>query len=156
MGSNEPLIGVTHRSSSSSAISARCGSAVAVGRALLATLSCLYAVTGAAHHGPGAYDRSREVTVTGSVTRFEFVNPHVLIYVEVGGAEDGEAIVWAGELTSPNRLARMGGDVAWHKDILQPGDTVTLTGNPTHNGAPALLLNRVVAADGRVLASSGR
>jgi len=108
-----------------------------------------------AHHGPGAYDRSREVTVTGTVTRFQFVNPHVLIFVAVHG--DGErSTEWAGELTSPNRLARMGGGVAWHKDLLQPGDTVTLTGNPAHNGAPALLLSRVVDGDGRVLTSSGR
>ncbi len=50
----------------------------------------------------------------------------------------------------------MGGEVAWHKDLLQPGDTLTLTGNPARNGAPAMFLNRVVAEDGRVLAASGR
>jgi len=119
-----------------------------------AALLWLFVSAAAAHHGPGAYDRAREVTVTGSVTRFEFVNPHVLIFIEVDA--DGETTVWSGELTSPNRLARMGGDVTWHKDLLQPGDTVTLTGHPTHNGAPALLLNSVVDGDGRVLAASGR
>ena len=127
------------------------------GRLLLKTLLavCIAAAPAvSAHHGPGAYDRSREITVTGTVTRFEFVNPHVLIFIEVD--LQGEITEWAGELTSPNRLARMGGDVSWHKDLLQPGDTVTLTGNPTHNGAPALFLNRVVDSDGRVLASSGR
>jgi hypothetical protein len=108
-----------------------------------------------AHHGPGAYDRTREITVTGVVTKFQFINPHVLIFVELDDA-DGAKTSWAGELTSPNRLARMAGDVTWHKDLLQPGDTVTLTGNPTHNGAPALLLTRVADADGRVLTSSGR
>ncbi len=114
------------------------------------------AVTATAHHGPGAYDLTGEITVTGQVTRFEFVNPHVLIYVEVDGGQDQQATLWAGELTSPNRLARMGGEVAWHKDLLQPGDTLTLTGNPARNGAPAMFLNRVVAEDGRVLAASGR
>ena len=121
-------------------------------------------VPAAAHHGPGAYDRTREVTVTGTVTRFEFVNPHVLIFVTVsnpGGPSDpgnpsDPALEWAGELTSPNRLARMGGEVSWHKDLLVPGDAITLTGNPAHNGAPALLLNRVVDDGGRVLVSSGR
>ena len=147
MGSNEPL---------SCPPCARRRFTAAFGRTLVASLLCLYVVAGSAHHGPGAYDRSREITVTGSVSRFEFVNPHVLIFIEVSDGQDGGTTEWAGELTSPNRLARMGGDVAWHKDILRPGDNVTLTGNPTHNGAPALLLTRVVAGDGRVLASSGR
>ena len=111
--------------------------------------------TVAAHHGPGAYDRSQSIAVTGTVTRFEFVNPHVLIYVAVE-TDSGDPTVWAGELTSPNRLARMGGEVSWHKDLLRPGDVVTLTGSPARNGAPALLLSRVEDGAGRVLTSSGR
>lgn len=112
-------------------------------------------VEAVAHHGPAAYDRSQTVTVTGTVTRFDFVNPHVLIYVAVA-AEDGGETVWSGELTSPNRLARMGGDVTWHGDLLGPGDVVTLTGNPARNGAPVMLLTRVVDAAGTVLTDSGR
>lgn len=108
-----------------------------------------------AHHGPGAYDRSQTLAVTGAVTRFDFVNPHVLISVAVEN-DDGDIEVWAGELTSPNRLARMGGEVSWHKDLLQPGDIVTLTGNPARNGAPALLLSRVEDETGRILTSRGR
>jgi hypothetical protein len=134
---------------------ARAGAAVvARGIAGLLAAGLLAAGLAAAHHGPGAYDRSRTITVTGVVTRFEFVNPHVLIYIAAD--DDGATVEWSGELTSPNRLARMGGPVSWHKDLLQPGDTVTLTGNPTHNGAPALLLSRVEDGDGNVLTSSGR
>jgi hypothetical protein len=103
-----------------------------------------------AHHGQAAYDREQTVTVTGTVTQFQFINPHVLIHVSV--AEDGQAVEWAGELTSPNRLARMQlGDVKWHKGILKPGDEITLTGNPARNGAPALFLTRVVDAAGTAL-----
>jgi hypothetical protein len=108
-----------------------------------------------AHHGPAAYDRSQTVTVTGSVTRFDFVNPHVLIYVAVE-EDDGEKVIWSGELTSPNRLARMGGSVAWHKDLLQPGDVITLTGSPARNGARVMQLTRVVDDEGTVLTASGR
>jgi len=115
----------------------------------------LVAAAAAAHHGPGAYDRSQSVSVTGTVTRFEFTNPHVLIYIATTGG-DGTEVVWSGELTSPNRLARMGTNVAWHKDLLQPGDVVTLTGSPAQNGAPVLLLSRVEDADGEVLTASGR
>jgi hypothetical protein len=113
------------------------------------------AVQGAAHHGPGAYDSAQTVTVKGTVTEFHFVNPHVLIYIAAVDA-DGRERVWAGELTSPNRMARMGGDVKWHKDLLRPGDVVTLTGRPARNGAPAILLMAVEDAEGNVLTGTGR
>jgi len=109
----------------------------------------------AAHHGPGLYDRTKSVSVTGRVTQFRFMNPHVLIYVAAAG-EDGREIVWSGELTSPNRLARSATPVDWHKDLLKPGDVVTLSGNPAQNGAPALLLNRVLDGEGNVLTATGR
>lgn len=113
----------------------------------------LLAVTAAqAHHGGAAYDSSESVTVTGAVTKFEFINPHVLIYIAVTG-DDGKVVEWSGELTSPNRLARMerGSTVQWSKDLLQPGDEITLSGNPARSGAPSLRLRSVVDSKGTVL-----
>jgi hypothetical protein len=108
-----------------------------------------------AHHGQAAYDRDKTVSVTGTVTQFEFVNPHVLIHVEVAEA-GAKSVEWAGELTSPNRLARLAlGDVNWHKDMLRPGDKVTLTGNPARNGAPALYLTKVLDGTGKPLIGGG-
>jgi hypothetical protein len=105
-----------------------------------------------AHHGGAAYDSRETVTVTGAVTDFQFVNPHVLIYIAVTG-EDGEVVEWSGELTSPNRLARMAqpGSVRWHKEILKPGDMIELTGNPAVSGAPSLRLHKVVDATGQAI-----
>jgi hypothetical protein len=104
-----------------------------------------------AHHGAAVYDLQKSVTVTGTVTKFMFVNPHVLIYVEVKGV-DGAVVEWSGELTSPIRLSRGAAQgVKWTKDILKPGDAVTLTGSPARNGAPVLVLNKVVDGNGRVL-----
>ncbi|MFL2547431.1 MAG: DUF6152 family protein [Candidatus Rariloculaceae bacterium] len=105
-----------------------------------------------AHHGGAAYDGSASATVTGAVTKFEFVNPHVLIYIAVTG-DDGETVEWSGELTSPNRLARMerGSTTPWSKDILQPGDVITLSGNPARTGAPSLRLQTVIDSNGEVL-----
>ena len=105
-----------------------------------------------AHHGGAAYNNDESVTVTGAVTRFEFINPHVLIYIAVAG-DDGEVVEWSGELTSPNRLARMerGSTVQWSKDLLQPGDEITLSGNPARSGAPSLRLRSVVDSQGVVL-----
>ena len=102
---------------------------------------------------PGWWSATR--TVTGTVTQFDFVNPHVLIYVAVTD-DDGQEVIWSGELTSPNRLARMSGAVKWHKELLAPGDVVTLTGSPAHNGAPVLLLSRVEDGEGNVLTATGR
>ncbi|MDE0001909.1 MAG: DUF6152 family protein [Rhodospirillaceae bacterium] len=101
-----------------------------------------------AHHGGAAYDGSETVEVVGKVSRFEFVNPHVLIYAHVTD-EDGNTLEWSGELTSPNRLARSErSTVRWHKDIFQPGDDITLIGNPARSGAPSLRLQEVLNADG--------
>jgi hypothetical protein len=47
------------------------------------------------------------------------------------------------------------GNVKWHKDVLKPGDRITLTGNPARNGAPALFLTRVVDAAGTPLVGGG-
>lgn len=119
-------------------------------------LAAIATGTAEAHHGAGVYDRSESVTLRGAVTQFHFVNPHVLIYIAVE-QEDGSQIEWSGELTSPNRLARIGaGGIRWHKSILKPGDLITLSGNPARNGAPALLLNRVEDANGTVLVDTGR
>jgi hypothetical protein len=105
-----------------------------------------------AHHGGAAYDGSETITVAGAVTKFEFINPHVLIYIAVM-EEDGDAVEWSGELTTPLRLARMGreGVVQWSKDILQPGDEITLSGNPARSGAPSLRLRRVIDSHGVAL-----
>ena len=101
-----------------------------------------------AHHGGAAYDGSETVEVVGKVSRFEFVNPHVLIYANVTD-EEGDTVEWSGELTSPNRLARSErSTVRWHKDIFQPGDDITLIGNPARSGAPSLRLREVLNADG--------
>jgi hypothetical protein len=103
-----------------------------------------------AHHGAGLFEPEKVQTVTGTVTEFQFVNPHVLVYLSVKGG-DGKDVRWGGELTSPNRLARMSGDVKWHKEIIKPGDQITMTGHPARNGAPAMDITKIVDAKGVVL-----
>ena len=118
---------------------------------ILASLFC-FSIQATAHHGGAAYDGSLSTSVTGKVSKFHFINPHVLIYIEVEG-ENGEMVEWSGELTSPNRLARMerGSTTSWSKDILQAGDEVTLSGNPARSGAPSLRLRKVIDSNGVVL-----
>jgi len=103
---------------------------------------------GLAHHGASVvYDLAQSMTMTGTVTDFQFVNPHVLIYFEVE-AGDGTKTVWSAGLTSPNRLARSDG---WSQDMFQPGDTVTVTGSPARGGAPSLWVDQVLDGDGSPL-----
>lgn len=119
-----------------------------VGGVFLASLLLVVAAGASAHHGGAAYDNAATVEVVGKVTRFEFVNPHVLIYANVSD-EAGNTVEWSGELTSPNRLARSErSSIRWHKDIFQPGDDITLIGSPARSGAPSLRLEEVLNADG--------
>ena len=103
-----------------------------------------------AHHGAGVFEPEKKVTVSGTVTDFQFVNPHVLVYMTVKGS-DGKDVQWGGELTSPNRLARDERSVKWHKEIIKPGDSITMTGHPARNGAPMMDILKIVDAHGTVL-----
>ena len=103
-----------------------------------------------AHHGAGVFEPEEKVTVEGTVTDFQFVNPHVLVYLTVKG-DNGKDVQWGGELTSPNRLARDDRAVKWHKEILKPGDRITVTGHPARNGAPMMDILKIVDAHGTVL-----
>jgi Family of unknown function (DUF6152) len=101
-----------------------------------------------AHHGEVNYDTDREVSVKGIVTSFQFINPHVLIFMDVKN-DKGEIEKWTNEARSPSMLVRVGD---WNKNTLKPGDLITAIGFRAKNGAPALRLKKIVLADGRELA----
>jgi hypothetical protein len=117
---------------------------------LVFAAAVLAAAPVAAHHGAGVFEPEKKVTLEGTVTDFQFVNPHVLVYMTVKG-DGGKEVQWGGELTSPNRLARDARAVKWHKDIIKPGDTITMTGHPARNGAPMMDILKIVDAQGTVL-----
>ena len=112
----------------------------------------LFVVSGSAfaHHGAAAYDSSKMVTVTGTVTDFQFVNPHVLIIIDAKDPSTGTIEKWEGELTSPNHLARAG----WTKSTIKPGDEVTMTGSALKSGAPAMAIRKVMK-DGQQIGLMG-
>ena len=117
---------------------------------LMLAAAVVTAAPALAHHGAGVFEPEKKVTVSGTVTDFQFVNPHVLVYMTVKGS-DGKDVQWGGELTSPNRLARDERAVKWHKEILKPGDRITVTGHPARNGAPMMDILKIVDAQGTVL-----
>jgi hypothetical protein len=92
-----------------------------------------------AHHGSAAYDMSKTTSVTGTVTDFQFVNPHVLIVMDVRDPSTGKVEKWEGELTSPNHLSRTG----WTKSTIKPGDVLTWTGGPSKTGSPTMWIRKI-------------
>jgi Family of unknown function (DUF6152) len=117
----------------------------------LLSLGVLFSLSGPAfaHHGSAAYDMSKTVSVTGTITDFQFVNPHVLISMDVKNPS-GKTEKWEGELTSPNHLARAG----WTKSTLKPGDEVTLIGGPAKSGTPTMWI-RKITKDGQEVSLGG-
>lgn len=99
-----------------------------------------------AHHGTANYDTSKTVTIKGTVTGFEFVNPHVQIYWDAKD-DSGAPSKWQGELTSPNRLSRAG----WTKSSIKPGDSIIITGYPTKSGSHEIWIQKVVMGSGEEL-----
>jgi Family of unknown function (DUF6152) len=82
-----------------------------------------------AHHGKGAFETDKLTVVKGTVTKFAFINPHALIYVDSKG-EKGDLEHWIAESNSLNHLHRGGYD----KDSLKPGNQVIVTGQRSRNG----------------------
>ena len=77
-----------------------------------------------AHHSFAAeFDRAKPVTLTGTVTKVEWANPHARFYIDVKD-ETGKVNNWDFELGSPNGLMRRG----WTRNSLKIGDVVTVTG----------------------------
>src|SRR5579871_3905690 len=106
----------------------------------------LWAATAWAHHSFVMFDTSKEVTLTGAVTSFEWTNPHVYIEIDVPG-EAGAVKHWSVELGSPSILRNSG----WKHDTLKPGEKITLIINPLKNGNPGGLLVQANLPDDRKL-----
>jgi Family of unknown function (DUF6152) len=99
-----------------------------------------------AHHGEANYDTDKVVSVKGTVSDFEFINPHTLITLDVKN-DKGEIEKWDCEMRSPTMLVRVGG---WDKNTLKPGDVITVFGFRAKNGTTVMRLQKLTLADGTV------
>ncbi len=82
-----------------------------------------------AHHGTSRYDLDKTITLSGTVTGFDWGNPHCLIHMDVKG-EKGEVQHWTLELASPFTMSHVG----WSKDSLREGDMLVADTHPARNG----------------------
>jgi hypothetical protein len=100
-----------------------------------------------AHHSFAAeFDASKPIELTGVVTKVDWTNPHTYFYLDVEN-DDGDYESWAIELGSPNGLMRRG----WHRNSLQIGDTVSITGTRARDGSLKGNARAVVLASGEQL-----
>jgi len=108
---------------------------------------CLAAAPVWAHHSMAAeYDDKKPVTLKGTVTKFEWNNPHVFFYMDVADA-GGNLTNWAVEWASPSELRKAG----WSDDSLKVGDVVTAEGSLARDGSKQAMGKSVVLAGGRKL-----
>jgi hypothetical protein len=105
----------------------------------------LISVSLSAHHGQAGYNTTETVTVSGSVSEFQFVNPHSIVNLNVKD-DKGETQAWQGELTSPNHLLR----ADWTATTLKPGDQVTMSGYRAKSGANSMWITKI-SVNGEVL-----
>ena len=87
-----------------------------------------------AHHAQSAYDRNSWVTLEGTVTKVEWANPHIFLFFDVRDA-NGRIDNWGTEFSSPITLRR---NYGWSRNTFQPGDRVSVTGNPRKDGSKML------------------
>jgi Family of unknown function (DUF6152) len=118
-------------------------------RLVFAGLAALTVVAAAqAHHSFAMFDQTQRLTLKGTVTDFQWTNPHAFIHLDVPAAS-GKSDVWEIELNSPNNLKRQG----WKSTSVKSGDKITMITNPLrdmseHKGG---LFISLTLADGTVL-----
>jgi len=85
-----------------------------------------------AHHSVSAeFDSTKPVTLTGTVTNVDWMNPHTYVFVDVSEPSAGKARTWACELTSPNELARRG----FTRESIKVGMSVRVMGTRAKDGS---------------------
>ena len=103
----------------------------------------------AAHHGRGStYDMNKRVTLKGVVSRVDWRNPHVVIYMDVKD-DGGKVVTWGFENAGVSQLAQAG----YNRNTLKLGQEITAIVNPAANGAPTAIVVKVVLADGSEIMS---
>ncbi len=102
-----------------------------------------------AHHGAAAYADKVTVLKDGTVTKFQWGNPHSIVMFDVKD-DKGEVTHWAAEAGSPAALGLIG----WRKTSLQPGDVISVSLYQAKSGNPVGRLQKLVLADGTTLRDS--
>jgi hypothetical protein len=115
-------------------------------RAAIACCGLLGAATALAHHSNSAYQVDEIITLEGTVTEWRWSNPHTWLIMSVEN-DAGESVEWAVEGRAPGILGRAG----WDREVLRPGEIVTVHASPAKDGSAVGIIARVTKADGTIL-----
>src|SRR6266567_3090047 len=119
-------------------------------KAFLAGCICMLGLSVAgpawAHHSMAGFDRTKNVTLAGTVKQFKWANPHSWIEMEVPNGKGGVE-TWNVEMTSPAVLIRAG----WKSNSIKPGDKVSVVAHPQVSGEPGGIFVSVTLAGGETL-----
>jgi hypothetical protein len=102
-----------------------------------------------AHHGTSVFDATKAVTMKGSVTEWDWFNPHCLLQFDVM-SESGQMVHWIAETQNPAEMVSLG----WGKTSFKAGDEVAVTLMPAKNGKPFGRMRLVVLAGGKTFVTS--
>jgi hypothetical protein len=118
-------------------------------RTLVAGALSLLLAAGAAvaHHSTAMFDMQHTVAITGTVTQFDWTNPHTFIFMEV--MNNGTSENWSVEGMSPNYLSRNG----WTRHTLKPGDKIGMEVHLLKDGRKGGFCATVTLPDGKKLAN---
>jgi hypothetical protein len=122
-------------------------------RRILVAGVLLAAVSAAqAHHSfRSQYDADQPLTVTGYVTKIDWMNPHVYFYIDVENADTGEIENWGFEMGPPHMLQNRG----WKRNTMQIGDEVEVHGTRARDGSLTANARRVtMTTTGEVLGAA--
>src|SRR5580704_11386022 len=96
---------------------------------IIATVIVGWTTLAVAHHSYSAFDMANQKTVSGTIKKFDWTNPHTWVWLDVVN-EQGVVETWGIEGMSPNYLARRG----WTRNTLKPGDKLSVTVRPMKSG----------------------
>ncbi len=101
-----------------------------------------------AHHSTAEYDMTAVTSIKGTVTKFEWSNPHAYIYMQAKD-DKGAVVEWSAELGSIGMLSR----VNWKRDTVKPGDEITIYGNRAKDGRTLMRIDKIAFANGQELSA---
>jgi hypothetical protein len=106
-----------------------------------------------AHHSFAMFDNENQIKLKGTVTDFQWTNPHVYIALDgVDVYKDSQEVKsWTIECANPGILNRIG----WKFNMVKAGDEVTVIVAPLRSGEPGALLKQITLPDGRVFSNGG-
>ena len=112
----------------------------------LVIVLCMASSFADAHHSAAGIDRTKSVTVEGTVAQFKWANPHSWLEVQVPNSKGGTDL-WNFEMNPPAYLVRNG----WKSTSVKAGDKVKVVGRPFMNGDPGGIFVSATLANGQVL-----